>query len=98
MLAGLFLAEYPDSTIDEVYTFCESVGLPVTLAQIGVIDPTEEDLLKVATAACAPQESIWHEPYPINPEKVVKCLKMADTRGKKGRSYHEYKIPGRKYY
>ena len=98
VLAGLFLAEYPDSTIDEVYTFCESVGLPVTLAQIGVIDPTEEDLLKVATAACAPQESIWHEPYPINPEKVVKCLKMADTRGKKGRSYHEYKIPGRKYY
>jgi hypothetical protein len=28
--------------IDKVYAFCQSVGLPVTLALIGIIDPTEE--------------------------------------------------------
>lgn len=79
VLAGLFLANRPAQLIGEVYAFCESVGLPVTLAQIGVVNPSEEDLFRVATAACAPQESIWHEPSEITPERVVECIKMADS-------------------
>ncbi len=82
MLAGLFLANRPVSLINEVYTFCVSVGLPVTLAQIGIIDPTEDDLRKVAVATCAPAESIWHEPSQINPERVTECIKLADARGR----------------
>jgi glycerol dehydrogenase len=82
VLAGLFLSNRPESMIREVYGFCGSVGLPVTLAQIGIADPTEEDLYKVAAAACAPGESIWHEPATVTPERVVECIKMADRRGK----------------
>jgi glycerol dehydrogenase len=78
VLAGLFLANRPAKMIDEVYDFCQSVGLPVKLAQIGIVNPSDEDLLKVAETACAPQESIWHEPSEITPERVVECIKMAD--------------------
>ena len=35
-LAGLFLEPRPPSLIDEVYAFCKSVGLPTTLARIGL--------------------------------------------------------------
>jgi glycerol dehydrogenase len=85
VLAGLFLANRPVPVINEVYGFCESVGLPVTLAQIGVTNPTDEDLLRVATAACAPGESIWHESAEVSPVRVVECLKMADRWRSPGR-------------
>lgn len=82
VLAGLFLANRPKPMIDEVYAFCSSVGLPVTLAQIGVINPTAEEIRKVAEVACAPQESIWHEPSAISPERVAECIIRADDWGK----------------
>lgn len=36
--------------IDTVYTFCESVGLPTTLAEIGLIDVNDDDLIKATNA------------------------------------------------
>ncbi len=83
VLAGLFLTDRPESLIREVYSFCVSVGLPVTLSGIGVIDPSDEDLKKVAEAACAPEESIWHEPVTINVDRVIEALIKADEWGRK---------------
>jgi glycerol dehydrogenase len=82
ILAGLFLSVKPESLINEVYGFCRSVELPVTLAQIGIADPTDEELRMVAEGACAPGEFIWHEPMEITVEKVVEAMKKADERGK----------------
>lgn len=82
VLTGLFLSNKPDLLKNEVYAFCKSVGLPVTLAQIGVNNPTAEDLQCIAAAACAPQESIWHEPSVVTPALVAECIKMADAWGK----------------
>lgn len=81
VLAGLFLAERPEPLIQEVYSFCRSVGLPVTLAMIGINDPTEDDLKRIAEKACLPGESIWHEPVEINVDRVMKAIKKADQRG-----------------
>jgi Aminotransferase class-V len=58
VLAGLFLADRPSSLIDEVYDFCESVGLPTTLAGIGIGDASDDDLRLVAEGACAGGETI----------------------------------------
>ena len=49
--AGVFLADRPSQVISEVYDFCESVGLPTTLADIGIPDATDDDLRIVAEAA-----------------------------------------------
>ena len=82
VLAGLFLADRPAPLIDQVYEFCESVGLPTTLAEIGVPDPSDTDLQTVAEAACAEGETIHHEPSPVSPAAVVAALRTADELGR----------------
>ena len=81
VLAGLFLADRPGQVIDEVYGFCESVGLPTTLADIGVGNTSDSDLRMVAETACAEGETIHHEPCPISPAAVVAALKTANQFG-----------------
>jgi glycerol dehydrogenase len=90
VLASLFLTGKPDDIIDEVYTFCEDVGLPTTLAQIGLEEVTDEELMKVAQAATAEGETIHNEPMPVTPEQVVSALKAADAEGR--RRLEDYEV------
>ncbi len=69
--------------IDEVYSFCESVGLPTTFEEIGLGDVSDEELKKVAEAACAENETIYNEPVPVNAGMVFSALKTADGEEKK---------------
>ena len=86
VLAGLFLADRPKSVIEEVYGFCERIGLPTTLAQIGLPDVTDDDLWLVARRASAEGETMHHEPRSITPQAVVAALKAADEVGKRRKS------------
>ncbi len=81
VLASLFLTDKPLDLIDEVYTFCEEVGLPTTLGEIGLEEATDEELMKVAEVACAEGETIYNEPVPVNPRMVVAALKTANAEG-----------------
>lgn len=82
-LTSLFLTDKPHKIIDEVFSFCESVGLPTTLDEIGISDISERKLLKVAEGACAEGETIYNESVPVNPQKVVAAIKAADAEGKR---------------
>jgi len=82
VLAGLLLTDRPVALIREVYEFCEAVGLPTTLAEIGIGDVGDGSLRRVAEAACAEGETIHHEPCPIAPQAVVAALKTADRFGR----------------
>ncbi|ACR79227.1 MULTISPECIES: glycerol dehydrogenase [Kosmotoga] len=82
-LTSLFLTDKPREIIDEVYSFCESVGLPTTLADIGLDGVSDEELMKVAEAACAEGETIHNEPIPVTPEAVYSAIKTADAEGKR---------------
>lgn len=82
VLAGLFLDDQPSRVIQEVYSFCESVGLPTTLEEIGLAKADDEQLLRVARRACMEGETIYHEPSPVSPEAVVAALKTADRVGR----------------
>lgn len=79
--AGLFLSGRPWPIVEEVYTFCEKVGLPTTLAAIGLPQPTDEELRRVAERACADGETIYHEPFPVSPDKVFSAIRAADRYG-----------------
>ncbi len=81
VLASLFLTGKPARLIDEVYTFCEEVGLPTTLAEIGLGNASPEALMVVAKAACAEGETIHNEPMPVTPEAVFAALQAADAEG-----------------
>ena len=80
-LAGLFLADRPSQIVREVYEFCESVGLPTTLGDVGIPDASDDALRIVAEAACGEGETIHHEPCPISADAVVAALKTADRFG-----------------
>lgn len=81
VLAGLFLNDQPSRVVHEVYGFCESVGLPTTLDDIGLSEANEDDLRKAAEAACGEGETIHHEPCPVSVDAVIAALKTADRFG-----------------
>lgn len=83
VLAGLFLTDRPSRLIREVYDFCLSVGLPTTLADVGLPEPSDDDLRTIAEGACAEGETIHHEPCPISVEAVIAALRTADRFGRR---------------
>ncbi len=82
-LTSLFLTDKSPEIIKDVYDFCESVGLPITLADIGLTNVSDEDLTKVASASCAKGESIYNEPIPVTLDMVFSALKAADAEGQR---------------
>ncbi|MGD9609880.1 MAG: glycerol dehydrogenase [Desulfovibrionaceae bacterium] len=83
VLASLFLTDKPVAVIDEVFALCRSLGLPTTLAELGLAGVCDADLLRVGEKACAPEESIHNEPAEISPELVRDALKAADAEGQR---------------
>ncbi|SBW12502.1 glycerol dehydrogenase, NAD [uncultured Alphaproteobacteria bacterium] len=81
VLATMFLADHPPAMIDKVFGFCEAVNLPTTLADIGLAEVGEAELMRAAEAACAAGETIHNEPHEINPQVVLWALKTADAEG-----------------
>lgn len=82
VLTGLILNNKSQTLINEVFSFCEEVGLPTTLAAIGLTDSTDAELMAVAKLACAHGESIHNEPFPVTPQQVFSALKAVDAIGK----------------
>jgi glycerol dehydrogenase len=82
LLAGLHLTDALPDEIETVYTFCEEIGLPTTLSDLGITDVDRNRLMEVAVKACAPQEGIHHEAGVITPEKVLNAMIAADAMGK----------------
>ena len=81
-LASLFLNERDKTTVDEVYNFCREIGLPVTLAELGLKDISDEAMMKVAEKACASGEFMGNEPVPVGPDDVFSAIKRADAYGR----------------
>ncbi len=82
VLAGLHLTAATTDEIETVYAFCEKVGLPTTLADIGIASIDKIKLKKVAEKSCEPNQSIHHEADEMNPEKVLNAIIMADAYGR----------------
>jgi len=67
--------------MDEVYSFCEKIGLPTTLKELGIENVSKEHLMAAAEKACDPAEAIHHEAVEISPEKVLYALIAANAMG-----------------
>lgn len=81
-LAGLHLTGADTDEIDLVYEFCESVGLPTTLDEIGLKNIDRNRLMIAAEKASLPNQQIHHEAGKITAEKVLNSMIMADSYGK----------------
>ncbi|QDX94179.1 glycerol dehydrogenase [Brevibacillus laterosporus] len=80
-LVQLVLENASTDEINEVLSFCVSVGLPVCLSDIGVTNVTRLELLNVAQKACILEESIHSMPFPVSEEDVVAAIMVADLIG-----------------
>ncbi|MDP2846850.1 MAG: glycerol dehydrogenase [Humidesulfovibrio sp.] len=82
-LALLQLTRRTGEMISVVYDFCQAVGLPICLADIGLANPTDEQLMAVARQACAPGETIHNIKGGVTPEDVFAAIKAADAEGRR---------------
>jgi len=82
LIAQLMLESQPHPLVEEVLAFANNVGLPTTFADIGIGNPSEELLEKIAQRAIAPGETIHNEPIAVNSRLVVEAMRAADLAGR----------------
>lgn len=80
-LVQMVLENRSREELEEVIAFCCEVGLPVTLAELGVKTINEEEILKVAQATCAAGETIHNQPFEVTPESVKAAILAANALG-----------------
>jgi glycerol dehydrogenase len=80
-LCQLVLEGAPEEELRAVRDFCRAVGLPVTLAEIGLADVDDATLGRIAARAVIPGESIHHEPFPVTAAAVERAIRTADAAG-----------------
>jgi len=82
VLVQLVLEGAPQSTLAEVLGFFVAVGLPVSLAQIGLREVSRETLRQIADRATAAGETIHNEPFEVTSDMVVDAMLAADALGR----------------
>ena len=82
VLTQLVLEGRPMDDVREVVGFCLDVGLPITLEDVGIINPSREDIRKVAEATAAEGETIHSTWFPITPDLVEAAIWAADALGR----------------
>jgi len=83
LLTQLVLEGQPQSEINEILQYQRAVGLPITLAEVGVNVESDEQLQIIAERAVIPGESSHNEPFPVSAEAIMAAMKSADFQGRK---------------
>ena len=81
VLVQLILEKTDRAELDEVLSFSASVGLPMTLSEIGCGDLSPEMLSMVAARAIASGETIHNEPFKVTESMVAEAILAADAEG-----------------
>lgn len=71
----------PAVELESIIDFCIELGLPVTLAELGIKEVTKEKIMAVAEAACAPTDTLHNMPFEVTPETVAAAILAADRYG-----------------
>ncbi len=80
-ICQLVLENSPEEELYEVLDFCETVGLPVCLKDLGTDEVSDEMLTAIAEKSCIPDESIHNMPFPVTVDMVKAAIKTADRIG-----------------
>jgi glycerol dehydrogenase len=82
ILVQLVLEGAPAEEIEELLRFSSSIGLPVTLEEIGIKKIDEEQLMKAADVAAKKGSSMHNLSVKITPEIVFEGIIAADAVGR----------------
>lgn len=80
-LVQLVLEGRETSVLDEAMGFCCDVGLPVTLAELGLRSLSRETARAIAARAVAPGESAHNEPFAVTADTLMDAIYAADAMG-----------------
>ncbi len=80
-LSQLVLQNSSMAQIETVMDFCQQLGLPITLAEMGVTGDLAAKISKVAQASCAKGETIHNMPFSVTPDSVLAAILTADKLG-----------------
>lgn len=81
LLAQLVMEGRSSSEIREVQEFCFSVGLPISLSELNLHNPTSEEIWKVSKASVAEGETIHATWFPVTASMVEAAIWTADALG-----------------
>jgi glycerol dehydrogenase len=82
LLTQLVLEGQPRAVVEQVLRFATDVGLPITLAEVGLAELPRDLLQQVAARATAKGETIHNEPFEVRPDMVADAILAADALGR----------------
>lgn len=88
LLVQLVIEGQPTPVWNEVLGFASAVGLPMTLAEIGLEDAPRALIESIAARATAAEETIHNEPFAVDAAMVVDAILAADAIGRAWRRDH----------
>ncbi len=72
----------PQAVIDEVLDFSLSVNLPISMAEVGLKNPTYDVALMIAQRAVAEGETAHNEPFIVTAPLIADAILAADAIGR----------------
>lgn len=78
LIAQLVMEGTSTAELEEVISIIKSVGLPLTLEDLGLKEFKEAEWREVAKLACAEGETIHNEPFKVTPDIVYDAIVAAD--------------------
>jgi glycerol dehydrogenase len=82
LLVQLVLEGQPRSVLEQVLGFATRVGLPVTLAEVGLAELAAESLARIAARATVEGETIHNEPFEVRADMVADAIRATDALGR----------------
>lgn len=82
-LAQLVLENRAKETIQQVFEFCNKVGLPTTLADLAIDKVGPEKIMEAVTLSCLPGKIMHNHAFPVNEQMVFDAIVVADAMGRR---------------
>ncbi|CAB4813689.1 unannotated protein [freshwater metagenome] len=79
LLVQLVVEGRPQSEFTEVVRFSREVGLPTSLAEVGLADAGIDMLRSIAERTVAPGETAHHEPFAVSADMILDGIRAADS-------------------
>ncbi|MFC5386163.1 glycerol dehydrogenase [Aquamicrobium segne] len=85
VLVLLVMEGRPNEEIEEAFSFCEDIGLPTTLADLGLGNTSDDDLARGARAALGDNEPTHSTTAELSVESLLAAIYTVDALGRKRR-------------
>jgi len=81
LLVQFILEERSQQFINEMLAFYQEIGLPSTLAELGIDSPIPELLAPVIETICAPDSTAKNMPFNVSPDMAERAILKANDLG-----------------